>query len=63
MSFLIVNGDAKQLDILLYEFVVRITERACFLRSARCVVLRIKEKDDALAFVIGQLDRIPVLIF
>ena len=53
MSFLIVNGNAEQLDIFLFEFVVRITERARFLRSAGCVVLRIEEKDDALAFEIG----------
>src|SRR5688572_1993771 len=63
MSFLIVNGDAEQLDILFVEFVVRITERTCFLGSARCVVFRIKEQDDALALEVGKFYRVAVLIF
>ena len=52
MCFLTVDRNAQQLDLLLIEFVVRITERACFERSARCVVFRVKEKNDALTFVV-----------
>jgi hypothetical protein len=62
VCFLVVDGNAKELDILLLEFVVRITERTCFFRSARCVVFRIKEKYDTLAFEIGELYRIAVLV-
>ena len=39
----IVGRNTKELYVLLFEFVVRITERACFLGSARCVVFRIEE--------------------
>ncbi len=53
MSFLIIDRDAKQLDILFFKFVVRITERTCFLRSARCVVFRIEKENDTLSFEIG----------
>ena len=50
MGLLVVNRYPEELYVLLIKFVVRITERACFLRSARCVVFRIKEQHDALAF-------------
>ena len=63
MSLLVIDRNAEQLDILFFEFVVRITERARFLRSARCVVFRVEEKYDALAFEIRKLHRISVLIF
>lgn len=63
MSFLIIDRYAKQLDIFLFEFVVRITERTCFLGSARCVVFWIEEQNDALSLKICKLDRIAVLIF
>ena len=43
MRLFVIDRDAKELDILLIEFVVRITERACFLGSARGVVFRIEE--------------------
>ena len=46
----VIGRDAKQLDVLFFEVVVRITERACFLGSARGVVFRIKEQDHALTF-------------
>ncbi len=62
MRLFIVYRNAEQLDVLLFEFVVRITERTCFLRSARCVVFRVEEKHDALSFEIGQLYRIAVLV-
>jgi len=62
MSLFVINRNAKQLDIFLFEFVVRITERTCFLRSARCVVFRIEEKNDTLTFEIGKLNGIAVLI-
>ena len=63
MSLLVIDGDAKQLDILLFEFVVRITERACFLRSARSVVFRIEEQHYALAFEVGESHGLAILIF
>ena len=62
VSLLVVDGDAQQLDVLIFKFVVRITERACFLRSTRCVVFRIEEKYYALAFEVGQFNGIAVLI-
>ena len=43
MRLFVIDRDAKELNILLIEFVVRITERACFLGSARGVVFRIEE--------------------
>ena len=49
MCVLVIDRNTQELDILLLEFVVRITERACFLRSARCVVFWIKEQNNALA--------------
>ncbi len=49
MRFLTVGRNADHLNILLIKFVTRITERTCFLRSARRVVFRIKEQNDAFA--------------
>ncbi len=62
MGLLIVDRYAKKLDILFLEFVVRITERTCFLGSARSIVFRIEEKHDALSFEIGELDGLAILI-
>ena len=62
MSLFVINRNAKQLDIFLFEFVVRITERTCFLRSARCVVFRIEEKNDTLTFEIGKLDLLACVV-
>jgi hypothetical protein len=53
MSLLIIDRNTEQLYVLFLKFVVRITERACFLRSARGVVFRVEEKNDALSFKIG----------
>jgi len=53
MGLFVIDGNAEQLDVLFFEFVVRITERTCFLRSARCVVFRVEEKHDALSFEVG----------
>ena len=63
MGLFIVDGNTEQLNILFLEFVVRITERTCFLRSARCIVFRIEEQHDALPLKIGKLDWVAVLIF
>ena len=63
MRLYVIDRDAKELDIVLIEFVVRITERACFLGSARGVVFRIKEQDDTLSLEVGELYRIAVLVF
>ena len=57
-----VGRDAEKLDVLFFEFVVRITERARFLRSARGVVFRVEEQDDALSLEIRELNRIAVLV-
>ena len=62
MGLFIVDGNTEQLNVLFFEFVVRITERTCFLRSARCVVFRIEEQNNPLAFEVGKLDRITILI-
>jgi hypothetical protein len=50
MSLFVIDRDAEELDVLFVEFVVRITERARFERSTRCVVFRVKEQDHPLAF-------------
>ena len=50
MGLFVIDRDTEQLYVLFVEFVVRITERACFKRSTRCVVFRVKEQDDALTF-------------
>lgn len=62
MGLFVVDGYPQQLDILTFEFAVRITERACFLRSAGCIVFRIEEKYDALSREVGQANRIAVLV-
>ncbi len=61
MRFLIVYRNAEYLNVLGSKIVVRITERACFLRSARCVVFWIEPEHDPLAFEIGKPDRVSVL--
>ena len=63
MSLLIIDRNAEKLDVLFFEFVVRITERARFLRSARCVVFWVKEQDHALTFIIRKFYRIAVVVF
>lgn len=62
MCLFVVDGNPKKLDILFLEFVVRITERACFLGSARCVVFRVKEQNDPLTLEIGQRNGIAVMV-
>lgn len=62
MRLLIVHRNAQDLNILIKEFVVRITERARFFRSARCVVFRVKKQDDPFAPKILEIYRIAVLI-
>ena len=63
MRLFTVGGNAEQLYILFVEGVVRVPERACFERSARCVVFRIEKQHNSLAFEVRKLYRIPVLIF
>jgi hypothetical protein len=49
MRLFIVSRNADHLDIFLIKFVARITERTRFFGSARCVVLWIEPKHNALA--------------
>ena len=55
MRLFVIDRNAKELDILFIEFVVRITERTCFFGSARGVVFRVEEQDDTLTFEVRKL--------
>lgn len=58
----VVDRNAQYLDVLFAVFVVRITERTCFFRSARCVVFRVEPKHDTLALEILKIYEVAILI-
>ena len=62
MGLFVIDGNAEELYIVLVEFVVRITERTCFERSARGVVFRIEEQNNTLALKVGKLYGFAILI-
>ena len=55
MLLFVVGRDAKELDVLRIEFVVRITERASLECSARRVVFGVEEQDDTLSLEVREL--------
>ena len=59
---LAVGRNTEQLDFLLVEDVVRVTERTGLERSARRVVFRVEKQHNTLALKIRKLHRISVLI-
>ena len=63
MGSFAVGRNAEQLDFLLVESVVRVTERTSLERSARRVVFRVEKQHNALALKIRKLYGISVLIF
>ncbi len=52
MRLFAVGRNADHLNILFIKFVARIPERTCFLRSARRVIFRIEEQNQAFAIKI-----------
>lgn len=63
MRLFVVNRNSDHPNVLCLVFVVRVTERARFLRSARRIVLRIEPQDHPLAFQVGKPDGVAVLVF
>lgn len=57
-----VGRNAEQLDVLFFKGFVRVPERACFLGSARRVVLWVKEQDDSPAPEVRELNGVAVLV-